>query len=74
MVYTQVARMHAGLLEHIRTFVRAAETGSFTAVAVEQQQSQPTISRQISALEKHLGVRLLQRTTRALTLTDEGRT
>jgi len=66
--------MNAGLLEHIRTFARAVETGSFTAVAVEQQQSQPTVSRQISALEGHLGVRLLQRTTRALTLTDEGRT
>lgn len=65
--------MNAGLLEHIRTFVRAVETGSFTAVALEQQQSQPTVSRQISALEDHLGVRLMQRTTRALTLTDEGR-
>jgi len=66
--------MNAGLLEHIRTFARAVETGSFTAVAVEQQQSQPTVSRQISALEEHLGVRLMQRTTRVLTLTDEGRT
>jgi DNA-binding transcriptional LysR family regulator len=65
--------MNTGLLEHIRTFVRAVETGSFTAVAAEQGQSQPTVSRQISALEDHLGVRLLQRTTRALTLTDEGR-
>jgi DNA-binding transcriptional LysR family regulator len=66
--------MNTGLLEHIRTFVRAVETGSFTAVAAEQGQTQPTVSRQISALEDHLGVRLLQRTTRALTLTDEGRT
>ena len=65
--------MNTGLLEHIRTFVRAVETGSFTAVAAEQGQSQPTVSRQISALEDHLGVRLMQRTTRALTLTDEGR-
>ncbi|OYW59828.1 MAG: hypothetical protein B7Z10_03325 [Rhodobacterales bacterium 32-66-7] len=65
--------MNAGLLEHIRTFVRAVETGSFTAVAAEQGQSQPTVSRQILALEDHLGVRLMQRTTRALTLTDEGR-
>ncbi|AZL59519.1 LysR family transcriptional regulator [Tabrizicola piscis] len=65
--------MNTGLLEHICTFVRAVETGSFTAVAAEQGQSQPTVSRQISALEDHLGVRLMQRTTRALTLTDEGR-
>jgi len=62
------------LLEHIRTFVRSVETASFTAVALEQQQSRPTVSRQISALEEHLGVRLMQRTTRALTLTDEGQT
>jgi DNA-binding transcriptional LysR family regulator len=65
--------MNTGLLEHIRVFARAVETGSFTAVAAELGSSQPTISRQISALEDHLGVRLMQRTTRALTLTDEGR-
>jgi DNA-binding transcriptional LysR family regulator len=65
--------MQAGLLEHMRTYLRAVETGSFTAVAAEQGQSQPTVSRQIAALEDHLGVRLLQRTTRALALTDEGR-
>jgi DNA-binding transcriptional LysR family regulator len=65
--------MNSGLMEHIRTFVRSVETGSFTAVAAEQGQSQPTVSRQILALEDHLGVRLMQRTTRALTLTDEGR-
>lgn len=66
--------MNAGLLEHLRTFVRAVEMGSFTAVATEQGQTQPTVSRQISSLEDHLGVRQIQRTTRALTLTDEGRT
>lgn len=65
--------MKAGLIEHIRTFVRAAETGSFTQVASEQGQSQPTVSRQVSALEEHLGVRLMQRTTRSLSLTEEGR-
>jgi DNA-binding transcriptional LysR family regulator len=66
--------MNTGLLEHMRTFVRVIETGTFTAVAAEQGQTQPTVSRQISALEDHLGVRLMQRTTRVLTLTDEGRT
>lgn len=66
--------MNAGLLEHLHTFVRVVETGSFTAVAAELGATQPTISRQISALEEHLGVRLLQRTTRALALTEEGRT
>jgi DNA-binding transcriptional LysR family regulator len=58
----------------MRAFVRVVEAGSFTAVAVEQNTTQPTISRQIAALEEHLGARLLARTTRALTLTDDGRT
>nr|WP_246751929.1 LysR family transcriptional regulator [Bradyrhizobium diazoefficiens] len=49
------------------------EAGSFTAIANEQNTTQPTISRQIAALEDHLGARLLTRTTRVLTLTDDGR-
>lgn len=42
--------MNTGLLEHMRTFLRAVEMGSFTAVAAEQGKTQPTASRQISAL------------------------
>lgn len=61
------------LLSPMRTFVRVVEAGSFTAVATEQNTTQPTISRQIASLEEHLGARLLTRTTRALTLTDDGR-
>jgi DNA-binding transcriptional LysR family regulator len=57
-----------------RTFVRTAEAGSFTAAARDLNSSQPTISRQIATLEDHLGCVLFQRTTRALTLTDDGRT
>jgi DNA-binding transcriptional LysR family regulator len=57
-----------------RTFVRTVEAGSFTAVAREFNSSQPTVSRQIALLEDHLGCLLFQRTTRALTLTDDGRT
>lgn len=57
-----------------RTFLRVVEAGSFTSVAAERNTSQPTISRQIAALEDHLGCLLFQRTTRALTLTDDGRT
>jgi DNA-binding transcriptional LysR family regulator len=62
------------LLALFRTFVRTVEAGSFTAVAREMNSSQPTVSRQIAVLEDHLGCLLLQRTTRALTLTDDGRT
>jgi DNA-binding transcriptional LysR family regulator len=56
-----------------RTFIRVVEAGSFTRVAQEQNSSQPTVSRQVAALEEHLGARLFTRTTRKLTLTDDGR-
>jgi DNA-binding transcriptional LysR family regulator len=61
------------LLACFRTYVRVVETGSFTSVAAELNTTQPTISRQVAALEEHLGARLMTRTTRQLTLTDDGR-
>jgi DNA-binding transcriptional LysR family regulator len=61
------------LLSGMRLFARVVETGGFTTVARESRTSQPTISRTIAALEAHLGVRLLNRSSRAVTLTDEGR-
>jgi DNA-binding transcriptional LysR family regulator len=61
------------ILAPMQTFVRVVEAGSFTAVAAQLNTTQPTISRQIATLEEHLGARLLTRTTRALTLTDDGR-
>jgi DNA-binding transcriptional LysR family regulator len=60
------------VLSLFRTFVRVVEAGSFTAVARDLNTSQPTVSRQVAALEEHLGCLLVQRTTRALTLTDDG--
>lgn len=61
------------LIVAFRTFVRVAEAQSFSAVARELGTTQPAISRQVAALEEHLGVRLIQRTTRSLTLTEDGR-
>lgn len=61
------------LLVALRTFVRVAEAGSFSAVAREMGATQPAVSRQIGALEQHLEARLIQRTTRSLTLTEDGR-
>lgn len=61
------------ILGPMQTFVRVVEAGSFTAVATQLNTTQPTISRQIAALEEHLGARLLTRTTRTLTPTDDGR-
>ena len=60
-------------LSLFRAFIRVVEAGSFTRVAQEQNSSQPTVSRQVAALEEHLGTRLFTRTTRKLTLTDDGR-
>lgn len=57
----------------MQSFVRAIEMNSFSAVAREQQTTQPTISKQIAALEKHLGVQLLTRSTTNLSLTEEGK-
>lgn len=61
------------LIAAFRVFVRVAESGSFSAVAREAGTTQPAVSRQVSALETHLGARLIQRTTRSLALTEEGR-
>jgi DNA-binding transcriptional LysR family regulator len=57
----------------MHNFVRAVDLNSFSAVAREQQTTQPTISKQIVALEKHLGVQLLIRSTTNLSLTEEGK-
>jgi LysR family transcriptional regulator, regulator for bpeEF and oprC len=53
-------------------YVRVIETGSCSAVAKELSTSQPRISKQIAALEAQLGVRLLRRSTRKLSMTEEG--
>ena len=63
----------ADTISLFRAFIRVVEAGSFTRVAQEQNSSQPTVSRQVAALEEHLGTRLFTRTTRKLTLTDDGR-
>jgi len=54
------------------TFVRVVESGSFSAVAQEQRATQSAISKQVAALERELGTKLLVRTTRSLALTEEG--
>jgi DNA-binding transcriptional LysR family regulator len=59
-------------IETLRTFIRVVETGSLSAVAKEMNASQSTVSRQITSLEEHFGVRLFHRTTRHLSLTDDG--
>jgi DNA-binding transcriptional LysR family regulator len=60
------------LLGALGILVRVVETGSFSAVARERELSQAAIARQVSQLEEHFGVRLFHRTTRKLSLTDDG--
>ncbi len=57
----------------MKLFVRIVESGSFSAVARELGMIQPTVSKQMTFLEEKLGVRLLNRTTRRLSLTEAGR-
>lgn len=55
-------------------FVKVVSTGSFTAAATALGMPRSTVSRKLAELEAELGARLLQRTTRKLSLTDAGRT
>jgi DNA-binding transcriptional LysR family regulator len=60
-------------LQAIEAFIRIVDAGSITAAADVLNVSQPSMVRTLAALESHLGVRLLNRTTRRMSLTDEGR-
>src|SRR6516225_9172260 len=60
-------------LNQVGTFVRVMESGSFTAAARALGLPKSSVSRRVTALEKALRVRLLQRSTRKLVLTEAGR-
>jgi len=60
-------------LNDIVVFARVIEAGSFTAAARLLGMPKTTVSRRIAALEREVGVRLIQRTTRSLNMTDAGR-
>ena len=61
-------------LNEILVFTRVVQAGSFTAAARALGAPKSTVSRKVLDLEERLGSRLLQRTTRKLSLTDVGRT
>lgn len=60
------------LLRHIETFVRVAEAGSLSKAARSRRLSVAMTSRQLRALELHLGVELVHRSTRRMALTERG--
>lgn len=62
------------LVSAAHTFLRIASTGSISAVAQEKGRTQSAISRQLAALEDQLQVRLFNRTTAGLSLTDDAET
>jgi DNA-binding transcriptional LysR family regulator len=70
------ATLAAGMaidLEQLRTFVAVGEAGGLTRAAESLHLSLPAISRRLTALEEELGVALLNRSTRRVTLTQTGR-
>ncbi len=60
------------IAQWMQAFVAVAESDSFSSAARRLGVGQSTISKQIAALEAHLAIRLFQRTTRSITLTNEG--
>ncbi|MBL1120749.1 LysR family transcriptional regulator [Streptomyces sp. 110] len=59
-------------LRHLRAFIAIAEEGTITHAAARLRIGQPALSRTLKALESHLGVRLFDRSTHHLRLTDAG--
>jgi DNA-binding transcriptional LysR family regulator len=72
-IFMRSSASGAGMdIETLRTFVRVARRGSFAVVARDCGTDPSSISRAIASLEEELQVRLLQRSTRSMTLTEAG--
>lgn len=69
---TTNAELSIDRLTLMETFVRIVEAGSLSAAAAQLGLTQPTISRRLQALERALGVGLLQRSTHSMKLTEDG--
>lgn len=60
-------------LELMKTFIRIVDSKNLSAAALSLNTTQPTVSRRLKALEKSLGIKLIQRTTHQMQMTEEGR-
>jgi LysR family transcriptional regulator, regulator for bpeEF and oprC len=60
-------------VDALATFVKVVQTGSFTRAAAATGTQKARLSRVVTQLERDLGVRLLERTTRSLSMTEAGR-
>lgn len=65
--------MNSAIFENIVTFLKVVEVGGFLAAARELGIAQSTVSRRVSELERRLGTKLIERTTRRLLLTEAGK-
>lgn len=59
-------------LDGVTTFVQVVESGSFALAAERLDMTRSAVGKAVARLEKRLGARLLQRTTRSQSLTDDG--
>lgn len=66
--------LQAGFLDEVQAFIAVAQSGSFTAASVRLGKNGSTVSRRIGSLEARLRVRLVERTTRRVALTEAGTT
>nr|BDT27450.1 LysR family transcriptional regulator [Bacteriovorax sp. HI3] len=70
---TNTAGLSFDRLELMKTFIRIVDSKSLSAAALSLKTTQPTISRRLKTLEQSLGLKLIQRTTHQMQVTEEGR-
>jgi DNA-binding transcriptional LysR family regulator len=66
------ANMHFNQMQAMRVFVRVVEAGTFTGAANSMRMPKATVTKLVQGLESHLRIKLLNRTTRRVTVTPDG--
>lgn len=70
---TDLASPSFDRLELMKTFIKIVDSKNLSSAAVSLKTSQPTVSRRLKALERNLGLKLVQRSTHEMQITEEGR-